>query len=139
MASKTLRPGGPSGIENILREEFGVPAVPTIGRQAALELVRQLIQNQGMRCEWLALSDQPVARGALFDASGSRVPFPDGAAYERCYVALIDPEPATVRWAHPAHWAFIPVEEGGHLSLRETTLPEHEGGLVRLLPESPLP
>jgi len=93
--------------------------------------------TQAVPCQGLALSDQPVARGALFDASGARVLFPEGPAYDRCYVALIDPEPATVRWAHPAHWAFVPADGDGDVILRPTELPEHNTGPVRLLPEDP--
>lgn len=130
MASERKRPGGPIGIEAVLREQFKVPATPNIGRAAASKLVREKIAAAALRCERLDLSDEPVHRGALFDMSGLRVPFPPGESYDRCYVALIDPS-AHVQWAHRAHWAFAPADGEGDVVLQDTDFPEHALGSVR--------
>jgi hypothetical protein len=116
-----------------LEDDFHVPLVPSIGRVEALAQVRAAAEALKLGAVSVALSDQPVARGALFDAAGARVPFPEDKAYDRCYVALLDPSPTT-RWAHPAWWAFIPVEGDGPPVLRDTELPENQSGSVRLLP-----
>jgi hypothetical protein len=100
----------------------------------AVRRIREAARGRELPEVALALSDQPVASGALFDASGVRVSFPEGAAYERCYVALLDPSPM-MRWAHPAWWAFVPVAGDEPVQLRETELPESPSGPVRLLPE----
>jgi len=133
MASKPLRPGGPPGIVQTLEQDFHVPGVPSIGRHEALKRIIEAANSRQLPTTALALSDQPVARGALFNAAGSRVPFPEGPAYERCYVALLDPSPKT-RWAHPAWWLFVPVAGDEPVQLRETQLPESQSGSVRLLP-----
>ena len=133
MANEPLRPGGRPGLLATLEDDFHVPLVPSIGRVQALEQIRAAAKDKALGAVSLALSDQPVARGALFDAAGVRVRFPEGKAYDRCYVALVDPSPTT-RWAHPAWWAFIPVEGDAPAVLRETQLPENQSGSVRLLP-----
>jgi hypothetical protein len=133
MASKPLRPGGTPGIVQTLEEDFHVPGVPSIGRQEALKRILVAANSRQLPTTALALSDQPVTRGALFNAAGSRVPFPEGPAYERCYVALLDPSPMT-RWAHPACWLFVPVAGDEPVQLLETQLPESRSGSVRLLP-----
>lgn len=133
MANEPLRPGGPPGIVETLEHDFRVPRVPAIGRVAALERVRETIAAKELVVEAWFLSDQPVTRGALFDASGVRVKFPEGTAYNRCYVALLDPSQRT-RWAHPAWWAFVPVGGDGPVLLHETELPENPSGPVRMLP-----
>jgi len=127
--SKALRPGGPIGIEAVLREQFHMPAKLDIGIEAAARTVRQKIEQTQLRCERLDVSDRPVRRGALFDLSGARVPFPAGKGYERCYVALIDPD-VDAEWGHPAHFAFVPAE--GDVVIQDTQFPEHAKGVVRL-------
>jgi hypothetical protein len=134
MASEPLRPGGRPGIVDTLEHDFHVPAVPSIGRPGALERIREAARARSLPEVALALSDQPVSRGALFDAAGARVPFPEGSVYDRCYVALLDPSPR-MRWAHPAWWAFVPVGGEAPVELRDTELPENPSGPVRLLPE----
>jgi hypothetical protein len=108
---------------------------PPIGREQAAERVRQKIAAEGLRCERLDLSDEPVDRRALFDMSGARVPFPfpEDPAYDRCYVALVDPD-VGLGWAHEAHWAFVPADGEGEVVLQDTKLPEHMLGPVRLFP-----
>lgn len=133
MTSEPREPGGPASIEPVLREGFGVPAMPSIQRGVAAQRVQSKLSAAGVPCERLELSDQPVRRGALFDAAGSRVPFPPGRVFNHCYVALIDPE-IMARWAHPAHWAFVPIEGEGEVILQPTELPEHRTGSVRLFP-----
>ena len=133
MESKPQAPGGPAGIDAVLRDVFLVPATPSIRREDAARRILARIGAEGMRCERLDLSDQPVRRGALFDASSTRVPFPKGEAFDHCYVALIDPE-VMARWAHPAHWAFVPADGSEDIVLQPTQLPESSAGPVRLLP-----
>jgi hypothetical protein len=133
MANEPLRPGGAPGILETLEHDFHVPPVPSIGRQEALKRIREAAEARNLPTVALAMSDQPVARGALFNAAGVRVTFPEGDAYERCYIALLDPTPA-MRWAHPAWWAFVPVGGNGPVVLHETELPESQSGPVRLLP-----
>lgn len=133
MASEPRRPGGPPGIEAMLRAGFHVPVTPSIGRAEAARRVLAEVTAQGKRCERLDVSDQPVRRGALFNAAGARVSFPEGKAFDRCYVALIDPDPRA-RWAHAAHWAFVPADGEGDVVLQKTELPESASGPVRLLP-----
>jgi hypothetical protein len=134
MASEPLRPGTAPGLVHIVEERFKVPANPAIGRVEAARLVRAKIEAKGTPCERLDLSDIPVRRGALFDMAGTRVPFPAGEPYERCYVALVDPR-ADAQWAHPALWAFVPAAGDGEVVLQSTELPEHALGAVRLRPE----
>ncbi|HEY0097294.1 MAG TPA: hypothetical protein VGB96_23410 [Archangium sp.] len=134
MANEPLRPGGRPGIVATLEHDFHVPAVPSIGREEAIKRIREEAGTRALPEVVLALSDQPVARGALFDAAGVRVAFPEGGVYDRCYVALLDPSPM-MRWAHPAWWAFVPVDGEGPVMLRDTKLPENPSGPVRLLPE----
>jgi hypothetical protein len=120
-------------MEAVLREQFEVPATPTMNRAAAAKRVRDKIAAEGLRCERLDLSDDAVPRGALFDMSGAPVPFPEGDEYGRCYVALIDPD-TRLQWAHRAHWAFVPASGEGDIVVRETDFPEHAKGRVRLFP-----
>ena len=131
MGSKGRRPGGPSGIVEMLKTEFHVPETPALGREEAARRIREFVSEGPAATALLTLSDQPVMRGALFDAAGVRVAFPEGRAYERCYVGLLDPSPSA-RWAHHAWWAFVPAGGEGPVSLRETELPENSSGAVRL-------
>jgi hypothetical protein len=117
----------------VLREQYDVPVAPTVGRALAAQRVREKIATAGLACERLDLSGRPVHRGALFDMSGERVPFPAGGAYDNCYVALIDPD-AGLGWAHDAHWAFVPEDGDGDVVVQDTDLPEHGLGPVRLRP-----
>jgi hypothetical protein len=135
MGSEPRQPGGPAGIERVLRERFRVSPTPTIGRDEAARRILEKARQQNVRCERLDVSDQPVSRGSLFNAAGARVLFPEGDVFDRSYVALIDPEP-TARWAHPAYWAFVPASGEGDVVLKDTDLPEHRTGPVRLLPVS---
>jgi hypothetical protein len=138
MESEGRRPGGPPSVVDMLREKFDVPAAPALGRKEAAHRVREAAGERAHAPASLVLSDQPVARGALFDAAGARVPFPEGKAYDRCYVALLDPSPMT-RWAHPAWWAFVPAGGEDAVVLRHTELPESGTGSVRLLSLEPPP
>lgn len=123
MANEPLRPGGRPGIVETLEDDFHVPAVPSIGRQEAIKRVREAAQARSFPEVTLLLSDQPVARGALFDAAGAH-----------CHVALLDPSPV-MRWAHPAWWAFVPMGGEAPVVPRDTELPENASGPVRLRPE----
>ena len=129
--SSARRPGGPSEAEAVLVREFGVPRHPAIGRDAAVQRVRERIVADNLRCERLDISDEVVPRDALFDMSGKRVEWPDGPAYDRCYVALIDPD-AQLLWGHRAYWAFVPAGPEGEVVVRETDFPERAEGRVRL-------
>jgi hypothetical protein len=133
MAGRSQRPGGPSGIVEMLEQQFHVPTTPAIGRGEAAQRIYQEVAGGPTSSASLTLSDQPVMRGALFDAAGERVSFPEGTAYERCYVGLLDPAP-TARWAHQAWWAFVPAGGEGPVVLRETQLPENSSGAVRMFP-----
>jgi hypothetical protein len=132
MESKTRTPGGPTGTEAVLQEEFGVPARPTMSRADAARLISTKIRSENIRCEAFEVSDQPVTRGALFDARGVRVTFPEGSSFDYCYVALVNPD-VSARWGHPAHWAFVPVEGENEIVLQPTNSPEQQAGPVRLL------
>jgi hypothetical protein len=131
METNPLRPGGPIGVDAVLPRQFKAPSKPVIGIEAATQLVRDAIAQGALQCERLAVSSRPVHRGALLDMSGARVPFPAGEQYDRCYVALVDPD-MDAQWAHPAHWAFIPAEGNGAVVLQDTSLAEHYKGAVRL-------
>ncbi len=133
MVSKALRPGGSIGVEAVLREQFKVSPVPNIGWAAAVRRVHdRLAPADAPRCKRLDVSDAPIPRGALFDMSGARVPFPQGERYDRSFVALVDPDPG-LGWAHRAYWAFVPAGGEGDVVLQETDLPEHANGRVRML------
>ena len=134
MASEPLRPGTEPGLLKIVEERFNVPAKPAIGRAEAAQRVRAKVEAEKVACERLDLSDIPVRRGSLFDMSGKCVLFPDGDPYERCYIALVDPQ-VDAQWAHPAYWAFVPAAGDGDVILRSTEFPEHALGAVRLRPE----
>jgi hypothetical protein len=133
MARELRRPGSAPGIEAVLRDQFEVRTKATLGVAAAAERVRAKIAAERLTCERLDLSDDPVRRGALFDMSGARVPFPPGRAYDRCYVALIDPD-TRLGWGHDAHWAFVPADGEGDVVVQDTDLPEHALGPVRFHP-----
>jgi hypothetical protein len=134
MASEARSPGIAPGLDSIVREQFKLPTDPAIGRAEASSRVRVKIEAEKVACERLDLSDMPVRRGSLFDMAGTRVPFPDGDAYESCYVALVDPQ-VDAQWAHPAKWAFVPAAGDGEVVLAFTEYPEHALGAVRLRPE----
>lgn len=133
MGSDARTPGMTAGIDNILRDAFHVPPKPSLGIQEAARRIRESIAEHDIACARLEISDAPVRRGTLFNAANMRVPFPEGAAYERCYVGLVDPEPMA-RWAHPAHWAFVPADGEGEVVFTETNLPEHGKSAVLFLP-----
>ena len=80
MASEARSPGIAPGLANSIKA-FKAPDLP-INRAAAALLVRAKIEADEVACERLDVSDIPVHRGALFDMAGTRVPFPDGEAYE---------------------------------------------------------
>jgi hypothetical protein len=122
-----------SGVAYAARAHFHVPATPTIRRDEVLEALRSALDRRGIRGGRIELSDEVVHRGKLIDATGQRVEFPPGESFRRAHVALVDMKP-DCRWAHEALWAFIPAE-GGEVELRPTTVPENQGGAVRLLPE----
>ena len=84
-------PGGPADLLKLLEDVFEVPAGPFISRSDAQRRVIEAAQRKGLHGERIFLSDQLVRRGALFDASGARVAFPEGDAYEHCFVALVNP------------------------------------------------
>jgi hypothetical protein len=63
--------------------------------------------------------------------SGARVAFPPGTTFERCYVALVDPQ-VEAEWGHDAKRAFVPAEGDGEVVLRDTSFPEYAKGAVRL-------
>jgi hypothetical protein len=131
MGSEIRRPGMPSGLDAVVEEGFHVPVKPNIGRAEAEARVRSKIEADGMPCERLDLSELPVQRDSLFDMTGARVTFPKGAAYDTCYVALIDPS-VEAQWGHPAHWAFVPVDGSGEVAIQPTNFPENAMGAVRL-------
>lgn len=134
MASdRALKPGAPGGISQILTDAFGVSETPTLGRAEVARRIEQALRDRELAYEKLYISDAPVHRGALFDAAGKRVPFPSQRAYDRCFVALVDPD-ENARWSHPAYWAFVPADGSGEVELRDTSLPEHDKGPVRLEP-----
>jgi hypothetical protein len=126
-----LRPGARSGISHILTEAFGVSERPTLDRAEVARHIEQALHERELTYQKLYISDAPVHRGALFDAAGKRVPFPPQRAYDRCFVALVDPD-QNARWSHPAYWAFVPADGGGEIEIRDTSLPEHDKGPVRL-------
>lgn len=130
------RPGGPPELSRLLEDIFEVPERPSIGRDEAQRRVVSKVREAGMRGERIFLSDQLVRRGALFAASGARVAFPEGDAYERSFVALVDPTPEA-RWGHPAFFVFVPAEGKAETKMLETLLPEHAQSSVRLLPLLP--
>ena len=134
MESEPRRPGGPPGLAAV-GDDFGLRP-PPIGHARAVERVREKIAADGLRCERLSVSEDAVHRDALINAAGARVDFPEGDAYERCYVGLVDPD-AEARWAHPAQWLFVPAQQqDGAVVLRATNLPAHPTGRVRFLPVS---
>lgn len=134
MASEPRSPGIAPGLDSIIKAQFKLPTFPAIGRAEASLRIRLKIAADTIACERLDVSDIPVHRGALFDMAGTRVPFPDGEAYESCYVALVDPH-ADAQWAHDAFWAFVPAAGDGDVVLTFTEFPEHALGAVRLRPE----
>ncbi len=132
MESEARRPGIAPGLDNSIKA-FKAPDLP-IGRDAATSRVWEKITSDKLACERLYLSDITVHRGSLFDMEGTRVLFPEGAPYDSCYVALVDPR-ADAQWAHPAWWAFVPAAGDGEIILMSTEFPEHALGAVRLRPE----
>jgi hypothetical protein len=136
MASEAARSSPPSGVSAVVEEWFRVPTMPTILRRDAAQRVREKIEQDAVTCERLDLSEEPVHRRALVDMSGERVPFPPGQAYDRCYVALIDPD-TRAQWGHRAFWAFVPADGVGAVVIQPTDFPEHALGAVRLFPVLP--
>lgn len=99
-------------------------------QRKAVERIKEALKVRKISYEKLYISDAPARRGALFNAAGVRVPFPEGKAYDLCYIALVDPD-HKARWGHPAHWAFVPMDDSG-VAIQDTNLPEHDKGPVRL-------
>jgi hypothetical protein len=133
---ESQRPGGPPQVLKLLADVFEVPESPSVGREDARRRVISAVREKGVPdSARIFLSDQLARRGALLDASGARVKFPDGDAYEHCFVALVDPTPEA-RWGHPAYFAFVPAAGDAETVLSPTLLPEHAGCSVRLLPAS---
>ena len=134
MSTTRSKPGGSSGVEAILEESFRVSRRPTITRQEALRRIIDWLKAGAIPWERIDISDGPVHRGGFFDASGARVSFPEESAYDRCFVGLVDPAVQT-KWAHRAHWAFVPADgaEDFEVRLAETHLPEQPDGPVRML------
>lgn len=126
-------PGTPSGLSAIIETMFGEPEKPTLTRAEVIALVEKTLVEHGITADRLDVSDAPVRRNALSDAAGRRVPFPEGVAYDRCFVVLVD-HMADALWAHPARWAFVPADGKGQVELRDTRLPAHSHGTVRLVP-----
>jgi hypothetical protein len=121
-------------LSEILETQFHLSPTVSIGQAGALAAIREEMQSSAVPNDSLLLiSDQPVGRGALFDASGARVSFPSGNEYDYCYVGLIDPSP-TLRWAHSAWWAFVPADGSSKAIFKGTKFPESTSGSVRLLP-----
>ena len=120
-----------SDIEAMLLNSFHLPPaqlrMPLRGEVAAAVRRHPNCPTGAM----LLVSDGIVRRDTLVDMVGQRVKFPDGPAFDRCLVVLVDPTP-TAAWAHPAWWAFVPTSLEG-IELRSTDLPEHPKGSVRLL------
>ena len=135
MADNPKRPGLRSGIEGTLEEGFGVTLKPTESDRAAIEAIREKARSSGIECEALWLSDAPVRRGALFNADGQRVEFPQTSdrRYDRCLVALVDPD-RMARWGHGAWFAFYPADGSGPVELVASDVPAHGMGGVRLEP-----
>jgi hypothetical protein len=133
MANDARKPGVTPGMDNILRDIFHVAPTPSVGIGEATRRIRESIVQRSVPYARLEISDAPLHRGTLFNAAGVRVVFPEGPAYERCYVALVDPDPMA-RWAHPAHWAFVPADGDGDVVLTPTNLPEHGKSAVLFLP-----
>lgn len=125
------RPGASSGLSAIITNEFDVSDKPSLSREEVLERVERALAERGVKYDLIAVSDTPVRRNALIDAGNRRVSFPNGRAYERCFVALVDLH-AGARWAHPAYWAFVPADGLESVVLHQTSLPEHPRGQVRL-------
>lgn len=133
MASKFQRPAAVAGVSGVLERFFDVPTTPTILKSDAVAQLRQALQERQIEGAQIELSDEPVHRGMLVDASGKRVEFPPGRNFDRAYIALVNLEPAA-RWAHPALWAFISSEKDTPITFVDTNVPESQKGVVRLLP-----
>ena len=121
-----------SGIDRVMEDIFHEPSTPTMTRRAALALATAALERAGQTYVVRLVSDRPVRRGGLRDASGAVVLFPEGASYDRCFVALFDPTP-TARWAHPAHFAFVPADGSAPSEVAATTLPQHPLGPVHMI------
>ncbi len=132
MANDIRRPGMSSGFAAILESGFGVSPKPALRREEAVGLVRDSLSRNQIPCKRIRISELTVDRDSLFDMTGRRVKFPDGSAYERCYVALLDPE-ATSPWGHPAHWAFVPMDGVGDVIVSSTDFPENAKGSIRFI------
>jgi hypothetical protein len=124
------------GVAAILENSFHVPAVPTVTRKQAGFLVLAALKGEGIQAEDCRISENPIARDALFDAAGARVPFPPDGRFERAYVALADPE-ARARWAHPAFWVFV-AAGGEETRVQPTEWPMHPKSPMTFLPVSEL-
>jgi len=136
MVSDARRPGLPSGFDAILEQGFGVSPKPALRRAEAADLVRRKVQSAEIPCQRMRISELPVDRDTLFDMTGRRVKFPEGARYDRCYVALVDPEVAAP-WGHPASWAFVPVDGQGEVAVSSTEFPENAKGSIRFIEVPP--
>ncbi len=127
-------PGARSGLDAMIVEAFGEQPKPTLTRAEVMARVEQALMERNVTYDRIDISDVPIRRNALSDAAGRRVRFPEGDAYDRCFVALVDLN-SNALWAHPALWAFVPADDREPVELRETSLPEHPRGSVRLYAE----
>lgn len=117
---------------NLLGKPVTIERVVALRHLALLALSQEDL-NFGRAPLEVSLSDMVVHRGALFDSSGQRVLFPQGSFHDRCYVALLDPNPRA-RWSHRAFWGFVSATREGPIILHSTDFPENCTGPTRLLP-----
>ncbi|HRI63703.1 MAG TPA: hypothetical protein PK156_05680 [Polyangium sp.] len=103
-----------------------------VRRDEAITRVQQKVATDKLTCQRLCISEMPVDRDTLFDMTGRRVPFPETAPYDRCYVALLDSE-IVAPWGHPALWAFIPVDAQSDILFVPTQFPENAKGSIRFV------
>lgn len=119
-------------LDALLTGDFGIPKDLLVhhGRDTLLARVRAAAPEACAPGTLVLLTEDRVRRGTLFDLVGRRVAFPEGAPYDWCHLALVDPDPGAA-WSHPAWWAFIPAEPAA-VVLRPTPYPAHPTGRVRL-------
>jgi hypothetical protein len=132
MSNEPLRPGSPAGISDSVELVFGEPARPTITAGEALQSAQRVAQQQGLSVPEFLITDAPIRRGHLFDSRGTRVSFPDGAAFDRAFVLLADPD-RTAKWAHDAYWVLVSARDSSQAVVLPTRLPPHAGGGPRFI------